>query len=121
MILLTISGNINYDLLMNEIKSKALACLKNIWVYLFKKKPKSLFSPINQYVLGAQQFAPVIMNTLIYLGALKDPNGPTLESMCQNGHVNAMVKNGIEVLCLLSREAEIFNEFFMTNGFKLYL
>ncbi len=32
-----------------------------------------------------------------------------------------MVKNGIEVLCLLSRESEIFNEFFMTNGFKLYL
>lgn len=54
MILITISGNINYDLLMNEIKSKVLACLKNIWVYLFRKKPKSLFSPINQYVLGAQ-------------------------------------------------------------------
>ena len=67
---------------MNEIKSKVLSCLKIIWAYLFKKKPKSIYSPVNQYVLGAQFFAPVIMNTLIYLGSLKGPDGPTLESMC---------------------------------------
>jgi hypothetical protein len=61
------------------------------------------------------------MNTLIYLGSLNNPEGATLESMCQNGHINAMVKTGIEVLCLLTREIEDFNAFFMANGFKLYL
>jgi len=90
-------------------------------VYLFKKKPKSIFAPSNQYVLGLQQFAPVITNTLIYLGSLKESQGPTLESMCQNGHINAIAKNGIEVLCLMTRDLETFNSFFMANGFKLYL
>jgi len=71
--------------------------------------------------LGAHQFAPVIMNTLIYLGSLNDTEGATLESMCQNGHINTMVKTGIEVLCLFTREIEDFNAFFMANGFKLYL
>jgi hypothetical protein len=121
MILLTQCGNINYDLLMNEIKSKVLSCLKIIWVYLFKKKPKSIFAPSNQYVVGLQQFAPVITITLIYLGSLKEGQGPTLESMCQNGHINAIAKNGIEVLCLMTRDLETFNAFFMANGFKLYL
>ena len=61
------------------------------------------------------------MNTLIYLGSLNDPDGVNLESMCQNGHINALAKTGIEVLCLLTRELEDFNPFFMANGFKLYL
>jgi hypothetical protein len=61
------------------------------------------------------------MDTLIYLGSLKESGGgPTLESYCKNGHINTMVKTGIEVLCRLSKEGEMFSPFFMENGFKLY-
>jgi hypothetical protein len=79
--LLTECGNINYDIIVNEIKSKALTCLKMIWTYLFKKKPKKVYSTGNVYVQGANQMAPVMMNTLIYLGSLRDPNRSTLESL----------------------------------------
>ena len=44
--------------------------MKIIWGFLFKRKPKDVYSPANTYVLAAQQYAPIIMNTLINLGIL---------------------------------------------------
>lgn len=52
--LITQSGNNNIDLLVNEIKSKVLTSLKLLWNYLFKKKPKDLYSVQNVYVQAAQ-------------------------------------------------------------------
>jgi hypothetical protein len=58
--------------------------MKIIWGFLFKRKPKDVYSPANTYVLAAQQYAPIIMNTLIHLGtlnALFGNNGVSLESI----------------------------------------
>jgi len=52
--LITQSGDTNLDLLMNETKLKALRCMKIIWNYLIKKKPKDLYSTSNFYVVSAQ-------------------------------------------------------------------
>lgn len=48
--LITMSGNIQIDHLVNEIKAKVLLCMKILWEYLVKKKPKDVYSPANIYI-----------------------------------------------------------------------
>lgn len=102
------------DLLLNEIKAKTMTTMKILWNYLFSKKPKSLYSSENQYVLAATQFCPMIMSTLIYLGQ------QNLEQATMNGYINTMMRMGIDVLCFLSAE-ESTKPIFLMYSFKLYL
>jgi hypothetical protein len=39
------------DLLINESKSKIFTAFKILWAYLFKKKPKSVYSLANPFVI----------------------------------------------------------------------
>ena len=51
--LLTESGDPQIDNLVNDIKGKVLLCLKMLWSYLIKKKPKDIYSSFNTYVQSA--------------------------------------------------------------------
>lgn len=48
--LITSCGNIQIDHLVNEIKAKVLLCMKILWEYLVKKKPKDVYSNANIYI-----------------------------------------------------------------------
>lgn len=65
--LISMSGDNHLDLLMNELKYQALQCLKIVWNYLLRKKPKDLYSTSNAYIVTAQIYLPIISNTLILL------------------------------------------------------
>jgi hypothetical protein len=107
---------------MNEIKSKVLTCMKIIWTFLLKKKPKGIYSTANSYIVAAHYFAPIMINTLIYLGAMKDANGvSTFEQLIQNGHIDSIVKTSIDVLCLLSCESDFQINIFVPNGCKMFM
>lgn len=105
---------------MNEIKSKVLTCLKIIWTFLLKKKPKDIYSTANNYMVAAHYFAPIMINTLIYLGAMRGGAG-TFEQLMQNGHINSIVKTSIDVLCLLSCQSDFQISIFVPNGYKMFM
>ncbi|CDW80715.1 UNKNOWN [Stylonychia lemnae] len=113
--LVTNSGDHNLDLIINETKLKTLQCLKIIWNYLIKKKPKNLYSAINPYVQCAQQMVHVLANTLTSLAV-----NPNLESILENGHINGMVIHGIDIIASFSNERD-FQFFYTQNSFKLLI
>lgn len=104
--LVTNSGDSNLDLTINEIKFKTLKCLKIIWNYIIKKKPKNLYSTSNSYVQSALTFVHTMNNTLITLAA-----SPRFEAQIQNSHINGIVVNSIEIISSLTNEKD-FQFFF---------
>ena len=54
-------------MLINDAKARTLQCLKILWNYIIKKKPKDIYSTTNFYVIAAQNFMHSIENTLILL------------------------------------------------------
>lgn len=117
MSLISESGNVQLDLLVNEIKAKALKCLKVLWGYLFKKKPKQIYSASNLYVVSAQLYLYVFMNTLILLP--KNPS-KTLQDYMENGHIQSITLTALEVLGMLSSEREC-SHFYIQNSYKIYV
>ena len=113
--LVTMSGDVAMDLLINELKVNALQCLKILWRYIIKKKPKDIYSAGNMYVANAQVFVFVLMQTMIGLGQQKD-----FESLMQNGHIQGIVTHGIDILCFLANERD-FQYFFTQHSYKIYL
>lgn len=111
-------GEVKIDHLLNEAKSKVLSTLKILWTYLFRKKPKSIYSTSNAYFQAAMTAAPLIVSTLTSLGTLAGER--TVETMTNNGYINTLVRVGIDVMCLLSREDD-FRPFFLMNSFRLFL
>lgn len=85
--LITMCGNVQIDLLVNEIKAKVLLSMKILWEYIVKNKNKDFYTLGNSYMQSAQMFCPVILNTLIYVGTPGRENN-TMEQLLQNGHIN---------------------------------
>lgn len=113
--LISSSGLIELDLIINETKGKALTAMKIVWGFLFKKKPKAVYSEANEFVIASVQFAPVLLNTLIYLGQ------QNLDMVIQNGYINKLMTISLNCLCIFAEEKEVFNAFFLTSSFKIYL
>lgn len=97
--LISSSGNLPVDHIVNETKAKVMVCLKILIGYFFKKKPKALYSVANPLFQAVVELAPSIVEMLVQLGALRGDQ--TVETMCANGYINTMVKVGIDMLCIL--------------------
>ena len=99
--LVTISGDTKLDLVLNELKMKSLQCLKIILNYLLKKKPKELYGLSNVYLQNTLTLVHLLTNTFILL-----PTHPHFEQLMMNGHINGIVINGVDIICMTIPEKD---------------
>ena len=67
---LSMSGINVIDLALNSLKSKSLHCLKQIWSYLYREKPKEVFENTefkNAYIIQAEILQDSLVTSLIIL------------------------------------------------------
>jgi hypothetical protein len=90
------SGINMIDLALNSLKSKSLHCLKQIWSYLYREKPKEIFETsefTNMYVIQAEILQDTLVQTLITLAGHQH-----FHALIKNGHIITIVKHCLKVL-----------------------
>ena len=99
--IISLSGTIPIDLLLNEIKAKVLACMVRIWKHIYLKKKLGLITSENKFVIEGNRLVPIFMKTLELL-----IQKPDFDAFIQNNYISSQINSMFNTLMLFAKQKE---------------